>query len=287
MSSRRERQLSLGVPGEPSALWRESDVSEKATRHIPFDGAFNFRDVGGLATRDGRTMRSGVLFRADDLSRLSEADLEELRRLKLQSIFDLRAPNERESKPDRIPRGSKIRVVHVPILQPGQDFTRWQFFWWLATSSKELDFRKLTADLLRHIAFECTAQVHEIVTTIADERNLPAVIHCTVGKDRTGYLAALVQLLAGVPREAVVDDYLATNRFIGPRAAQLIRLLRWMSLFRISRKRLESAMEAHREGLDGVLDEVLGRYGTVERYLREACGVDRASLSNLERWLHE
>ncbi len=256
-------------------------------RHVSLDGAFNFRDVGGLETRDGHAMRSGILFRSDALSRLSEEDLERLRGLELKTIFDLRGSNERASKPDRIPHGSTIRVVHVPILHPDQDLTRWQFFWWLTTNSKKLDFRRFTTDLYRYIAFECTAQIHEIVTMIADEKNLPAVIHCTVGKDRTGYLAALVQLLAGVPREAVVDDYLATNRLIGPRTARLVRFLRWMSLFRISEKRLESAMETRREDLDGILDEVLGRYGTVARYLSEACGIGRLPLSNLERWLRE
>ncbi len=258
-------------------------MSNTVTRHIPFDGVCNFREVGGLATRDGGVMRAGILYRSDELSQLTGEDLSRLRRLHLKTICDLRAPNERRAKPDRIPPG--VRLVHVPIDHRGKDFTRWQFFWWLTTNSKKLDFRRFSTDLYRYLAFECGAQIREVVTLVADERNLPAVFHCTVGRDRTGYLAALFQLLAGVPRAAVIDDYLATNDLIGPRAEQIVRFLRWMSLFRISRRRLESAMVAHGEDLEGILDVVLERHGSIEGYLRDACGLDRQRLASLRRLL--
>lgn len=258
-------------------------MSEQATRHIPLDGAFNFRDVGGLETRDGRTVRSGNFFRSDELSQLTDKDLQRLQRLNLASICDLRGANERRAKPDRIPPGT--RAVHLPLDHGGRDFTRWQFFWWLTSNSSKLDFRKFTVDLYRHLAFDCAEQIRAIVHWIAEEENLPVVVHCTVGKDRTGYVAALIQLLAGVPREAVMDDYLATNRFIAPRAVQIVRFLRWMSLFRISKERLDSATVARREDLEGILDEVLERYGTAEGYLVEACGVGREQVRRLERLL--
>ena len=66
-----------------------------------------------------------------------------------------------------------------------------------------------------------------------DPANLPALIHCTAGKDRTGLIAALVQLLAGVSREVVVADYLLTNRLYAPRARAFTRTMRWISLFRV------------------------------------------------------
>ena len=260
-------------------------MSRTPTRHIPFDGAYNFRDVGGVATGDGGAMRSGILFRSDELSQLSDADLERLRRLNLASICDLRAPNERRARPDRIPPGSGVRVVEVPIDHRGKDFTRWQFFWWLTVHSRKLDLRRAAAGIYRYVAFECTAQIRQIADLVAEERNLPAVFHCTVGRDRTGYLAALFQLFAGVPREAVVEDYLATNDLIGPRAEQLVRFLRRMSLFRLPKDRLEAAMIARREDLERVLDEVLERHRSVAGYLHEACGVGPQRLASLERVL--
>ncbi len=83
-------------------------------RHVPLDGSFNFRDAGGLETRDGRRMKPGILYRSDELSRLSDGDLERLGGLGLRSICDLRAPGERRRRPDRLPPGG-VRPVHVPF----------------------------------------------------------------------------------------------------------------------------------------------------------------------------
>lgn len=256
-------------------------------RHLPLDGAFNFRDVGGLATCDGRAMRPGILFRSDELSRLSARDLGRLGNLGLRSVCDLRTPNERKSKPDRLPARPGVRVVNIPIYPTGRDIGRWQFFWWLTVNSGTLDFEAQIRDAYRHFAFECTEQVGQIVSLISDQEALPAVIHCTAGKDRTGYVVALIQLLAGVPREAVVEDYLATNPLIRPHAGRYLRFLRWMSLFRISPERLQPVLEVRREYLDEILDEVLARHGTVGEYLAEACGVHPRVLAGLQRLLIE
>ncbi len=254
-----------------------------AKRHVPLDGAFNFRDFGGLETRGGRPMKAGLLFRSDELSRLSEQDLERLGRLGLKSVCDLRTPNERQSKPDRLPPGAEIRSVHVPIYPPGGALNRWQFFWLLAVRSGGVDFEAQLRQVYWHVAFDCCAEIREVVALISDPANLPAVIHCTAGKDRTGFVAALIQLLAGVPRETVIEDYLVTNRLIGAQAKKYMRFLRWMSLFRVSKQRLQPLLEVRREYLDEVLDEVLEQYGSVGGYLTEACGVDAGDLTRLER----
>ena len=254
-------------------------------RQIPLDGAFNFRDAGGLEIRDGRSMRSGVLYRSDELSRLSDRDLERLGHLGLRSVCDVRTPNERKSKPDRLPPDHGLHTVNIPIYPNGREVNRWQFFWWLTTNSRELDFEAQIREGYRYFAFECGEQIRRILTLISDERHLPAVIHCTAGKDRTGYIVALIQLLAGVPRGTVVEDYLETNRLIAPHVGRYLRFLRWMSLFTISSERLQPVLEVRREYLDEILDEVLARHGSVEAYLVDACGLERPELESLKRLL--
>ncbi len=255
-------------------------------RHVPLDGSFNFRDAGGLETRDGRRMKPGILYRSDELSRLSDGDLERLGGLGLRSICDLRAPGERRRRPDRLPPGG-VRPVHVPFQPPDGDLSRWQFFWLLTMRSRDLDFAAQLHRVYRHVAFACTAQVREIVTWVSAQENLPAVIHCTAGKDRTGYVVALIQLLAGVPREAVVEDYLVTNRLIGSQAKKYLKFLRWMSLFRISPERFQPLLEVRRPYLERVLDEALERHGSVDGYLTGACGVDPRDLARLKQLLVE
>lgn len=250
-----------------------------------FDGLYNFRDLGGLQTEDGRTMKSGVLFRSDELSRLTSSDLEKLQKLDLQLICDLRTPNERKSKPDRIPQNQGIRIVHVPINHGSQDFSRLQFFKFLAGKSSGLDFEKLIKDFYQKMAFERTGQINEIITLLADNRNWPALIHCTGGKDRTGYISALIQLLVGVPYQKVLDDYLFSNDLIQPRMKKIERYIRWMSLFQVSPERIKPLLEVRREYLDEIHTDILKKYGSIEEYLGQACGIDQSALRNLKELL--
>ncbi len=256
-------------------------------RILRFDGAYNFRDVGGLKTQDGSTMKPGMLFRSDELSQLSAEDLLRLEKLDLKLICDLRAPKERQRKVDRLPPHWEARVVNVPIFFPIDEWNRLQIFLALATMPANLDLAARFSSHYRAIAFERAAQFGEVVRLISDEDNLPALVHCASGKDRTGIFAALVQLLAGVAREAVLEDYLATNRFIGPRSKEKVKLIRRLSLFRLSPEHIAPMIEARREYLDGVLDEVLRRHSTVEEYLSEACGVERKRVIKLGRMLLE
>ncbi len=254
-------------------------------RHLPLDGAFGFRDIGGLETSDGRSTRTGVLFRSGELSRLSVRDTERLKGLGIKTVCDLRTPNERKSKHDRLPAG--VRLVQTPFYPNGGDVNRWQFFWLLSTKSRTLDFEAQIRQAYRRFAFESTAQIRRILTSVSEERELPAVLHCTAGKDRTGYVVALIQLLAGVPRDAVVADYLETNRWFAPHAGRYRKFLRWMSLFTISPERFQPLLEVRREYLEETLDEVLARHGSIEDYLTDGCGVDRSTMERLKRLLIE
>jgi protein-tyrosine phosphatase len=115
---------------------------------------------------------------------------------------------------------------------------------------------------------------------LAKEENLPAVIHCSAGKDRTGLVAALIQLLVGIPYEVVIEDYVRTNDYFASRLDRFIRIMRVLTLFQVSPERMRLILMAHPEFLNEVHDAIVGAYGSVERYLVEACAID-------ERVLHE
>jgi len=249
-------------------------------RNLPLEGASNFRDIGGVTAAGGRALKRGILFRSDELSHLTRADLEKLRALKLKSIIDLRTSDERRSKRLPLPGGEDIRPFHIPI-RPGQDFTRGQLFVYILRHPGQLDFEKLMREYYFTMAFERTTQIGEIVTLLADESNLPALIHCTAGKDRTGFLAALVQLAVGVAPGTVMEDYLLTNRLLKPERKDFVRSLRWINLLKTSPEGIQPVLEARREYLQAALDEILRRYRTIEAYLERGCGVEAKSLRRL------
>jgi len=243
-------------------------------RYIKLDKACNFREIGGLDTIGGKRMKSGILFRSDELSQLTFNDRKIFEKLNIKMIIDLRGVKERQKKQDKIPSKLNIRIENIPIDHRNQDLKQMQFFLFLIQKKKDFDFEKYIKEHYFGTAFECTSQIKEIFTLLSDENNLPALLHCTVGKDRTGFMAAILQLLAGVSREKVMEEYLVTNKYIGTRVKQIIRMVRIMSLFRASIEQIQPMLECRPDYLNNVLDEIYNRYGTIENYLLFACGLN-------------
>lgn len=253
----------------------------------PFRRLSNFRDVGGLKTADGRTFRAGVLFRSDELSRLNTRDLLKLEGLGIQLICDLRSPSESQKRRPRL-RDESMRVVNVPIHEQGpQGGSRRKLLGFLLGRTGGDRFRGFSRDYYHHIAFEQTDRICQVITLLSKEQNLPALIHCTAGKDRTGFLAALIQLLVGVPYEVVMEDYLRTNDYLGPRLEKFIRVMRIVTLSQVSQERMRLILMAHPEFLNEVHETIVKRYGGVETYLREACAIAHDTLQKLKDQLLE
>ena len=256
-------------------------------RYIKMDKAYNFREIGGLDTSDGHKMKPGILFRSDELSKLTAGDQKVFKNLNIKLIIDLRGVKERQKKLDRIPKNLNPLVMNIPIDHSKQDFKQMQFFLFLIQKSKDFDFEKYIKEHYFGTAFECTNEIKDIFTLLANEKNLPALIHCTVGKDRTGFTSAILQLLAGVPRNIVLDEYMATNQYIGIRTKQIIRMIRIMSFFRASIEQIQPMLEVRPDYLNNVLDELFKRYGTVENYLTAGCGIDKDTLDRLKHLIIE
>ncbi len=171
-------------------------------RFVPLDGAFNFRDLGGLPTDDGGMTRSGVMFRSDALHHLVPSDVDRLTELGMRSVIDLRSSVEL----DRTGRGpledTDMQWVHAPLSHGD------------AAAGNVLPPALAEGDLGRHYVnslVERTETLAEVIEHLASRDNLPAVFHCTAGKDRTGMVAALVLSLVGVPDDVIVHDYTLTD----------------------------------------------------------------------------
>jgi protein-tyrosine phosphatase len=232
-------------------------------------------------------MRRGILFRSEELSGLSVNDKKTIRRLNLKLICDLRTPNEIKGKEDRLETGNGAGIINIPLYPHREDFTKQKFIHYLSAKSNRQEFENLIKEYYRIFAFEQTKQLKRIFDLISDENNLPAIIHCSVGKDRTGFISALIQLLAEIPRQDVMEDYLISNRLIEKRTISIVRFLRFMSFFRISGEKLKPMLEVRADYLDDVLDEICNSCGSVENYLLLRCGVEKASLENLKRIIRD
>lgn len=232
----------------------------------------NFRAVAGVAP--------GLLFRSDDPSGLGEAGIASLRARSIRLVCDLRSAREVARRPHRVLTGA-IPVVHIPLHDDSQDLTWKQLPRFLFGAGADARFHAFTARLYHHVAFERTAGIGRVCELLAQPGNLPALIHCTAGRDRTGFLAALLQTLAGVPYEAVVADYLLSNERFEVRRDEFVRKLRRLTFYQVTPARLHYILTIRRDALDAVFERLCADHGSVEGYLENACGVSPSTIATL------
>ena len=213
---------------------------------LELEGAVNARDVGGLPTVDGRTTRSGVLLRSDNLQDLTDADVARLvDELGLRTVVDLRSTGEvhlegptplaargvRHHQLSLIPewdgepdREEVERAVDQAVEKKRESDQRARL------AERALPTLELTeedrdpTDLTDHyVGYLATAgqNVAQALRVLADPDSGTTLVHCAAGKDRTGVVVALALSLAGVTREAVVEDYLRSAERAGAILARL------------------------------------------------------------------
>src|ERR1700692_3949510 len=182
-------------------------MSESPARHLNLAGASNFRDLGGYPTRDGGIVRWRQIFRSNHLGHLTAADIEVLRPLGLKSAFDVRGTEERAEAMCGL---KEIAVHSLPVEPTVVASLRARLAGGVALSSADaLDvMRESYCNYVR----DNTPSFRALFAHLLEDR-APLVIHCTAGKDCTGFACALILHALGVPDDLIAEDYLLTNSF--------------------------------------------------------------------------
>jgi protein-tyrosine phosphatase len=178
-------------------------------RRISLQGVVNFRDLGGYAAADGRLTRWGQIFRSDVLADLTDTDLSVLSGIGLRTICDLRSESERLSKPNRILSGAAARIHAIGFMPHRGDE--------LLADTKAgrisvPDIENRVREIYRRFVTDQCGTFARLLELI-DTEPLPLVIHCTSGRDRTGFASAVLLMALGVPRAIIAEDYALSNQY--------------------------------------------------------------------------
>lgn len=249
----------FGSSGEHPPL---PEIPPPSAAAIRLDEARNFRDVGGYRTTDGRTVRTGMVFRSNKLSSLSESDLAKLTAANLTLDVDLRNTSERAEDPDRIPAGVTYQVADVVSIEHGIAFHELVPL----TLGRALIDGAVngTSNIGQSIGYPFMVNYRgsdvafrDLLTAIANNSNGATVYHCSAGKDRTGWGTAILLTILGVPREVISADFMASNTYLGRDDAVD---LSW---------------------LDAAYAQVDRLHGGMDTYVREGLGVDQGTIDSL------
>jgi len=243
-------------------------------RLLPLQGGRNFRDLGGYRTLDGRTVKWGLLFRSGSMHGLTDADYRYLEGLGINVVCDLRDRRERAAEQVAWPAAKAPRVLADDYDLDTSFMPKGDPKGWTEAQARAA----MTASYPRMLA-SFNGQYRRMFGELL-AGHAPLAFNCSAGKDRTGIAAALLLTALGVPRAAVVQDYLLTNRYLDGKAL-LAKSGASTALAGIPPQAAKAMIAADRRYIEAALRVVDGHRGGVAGYLNDELGLSQADLTRL------
>jgi protein-tyrosine phosphatase len=245
---------------------QDSSPTGSPARHLALQGASNFRDLGGYPTADGRTTRWRHIFRSNHLGHLTAEDIDVVRALGVRSAFDFRGAEERTAG---ICVVDEIAVHSLPIEPTVVAALRAELAKGALTAPVALE---LMRDSYRNYVRHNTHSFRALFGHLLEDR-APLVIHCTAGKDRTGFASALILHALGVPDDVIAEDYLLTNRHYKRDVS---------SVSDLPADVLDAIGSVNASYLEAAFQAIDSEYGDIEAYLRDGLKLGTAERTALK-----
>ena len=244
----------------------EAQQRQAPGRELSLEGALNFRDLGGYLTTDYRRISMGRIYRAGDISKLTDRDMEEMKRRKIYTVIDFRGGDEVSAAPDRLlpnadylllPAGSEKSADWASFTQGYASGTEIMIAFYSDVSVFRERYRPFFRKLLM----------------LSDTSAV--VFHCTAGKDRTGIAAALFLYALDIPMETIMADYMVTNVY---RRAENERIIEYLTNEKgIDRKMATELMEANPLYLETAFQALKRQYGSIDSFMYRELGMNEAA----------
>ena len=259
-------------------------INAEDCRHVPLDGQPNFRDVGGYKTRDGRTVKRGLVYRSGELPRLTDEDIARLEGLGISMVVNFLTEVETKSRGrDRLPDGT--REISQPIENDDGLAAA------VEKARKTADFSTLppsiNPEIHRTLVHDARKQYATLLRELA-RTNDPLVYHCSHGVHRTGTATAILLWGLGVPWKTIREDYLLSNKYRAAEIRTRLRQLRESAAKKqgippdkVDMNNISAFYILKGEYIDATRDEILKEYGSIDVYLTKGLGLTRGEIGQL------
>jgi protein-tyrosine phosphatase len=251
-----------------------AQITDSTQREVKLQGAINFRDLGGYATKDGKHVKWGKIYRSAALNHLTDSDISKLEGLSLSRVADFRGPYEVKIAEDRLP--ANVNRISLPAGSEniGDSNYMKQMIRQMKNDSSLIGFY---SDLT---PFKDRYQpvFKELLTISPDSAFL---FHCTAGKDRTGIAAALILYALGVDEHTIMEDYLATNYYRRAENDKAVGMM--VKAYGLDEVTARKMMGAKPEYLQATFTAIKTQYGSMNNYLEKGLGLTKSDLSQLKK----
>ena len=245
-------------------------------RRLAFEGAVNFRDLGGYDVGAGCLTRWHSVYRSDSLSDLTERDVARLAALDLHGLIDFRLPHERERHPNRLPANAAFRSVEMGFWPDGVAEMHRQF---QAGALDEAGMERATMAFYRNFPLHHAAEYRFLLEAIENAAGRPILFHCVSGKDRTGFGAAVILMALGASPAVILEDYALSSAY----RRDISHLIPAGTPDTVAR----AFTAANPIYLDAALTQITQTYGSVDAYLERQLGFDDKRRADLRELLTE
>jgi len=247
-------------------------IKEASSRSVRMEEVQNLRDLGGYQTKDGKTTRWGKLYRSGKLTELSEWDALRLNNLRIKTIVDLRSETEVEISPIQY---SNAKIIHIPTTVGN--------FSAILEKIREKRLRKgdgliFMQDLYLQFVEQQSAQFGEALRVLLEKENYPILFNSSLGKDRGGFLVALLLLALDIPESTVMQDYMASNDFLDlKRFEDMVK-----GLDTEAQETITLLLTANEMYMDIALNKIRKEYGTYQKYLSKELNLTEKEQTELK-----